>query len=78
MSNVLKKPFGVKEPQSLEKNSQAVFYEKVFETDVQPKLTKIGRGWKIYLLNLIFYTLFGRSILAKYFYVFVVLLDRRS
>ncbi len=42
----LEKPFRVKEPQSLEKDSQAVFYEKVFETDVQPKLTKVGRGWK--------------------------------
>ncbi len=42
----LEKPFGVKEPQSLEKDSRAVFYEKVYETDVQPKLTKVGRGWK--------------------------------
>lgn len=42
----LEKPYGIREPQTLEKECQSAFYEQVFETDVQPKLTKVGRGWK--------------------------------
>lgn len=42
----LEKPYGIREPQTLEKECQSAFYEQVFETDIQPKLTKVGRGWK--------------------------------
>ena len=42
----LEKPYGIKEPQMLEKEHQSAFYDRVFEAGVRPKLTRVGRGWK--------------------------------
>ena len=40
----LPKPFGIKEPQQMEK--EAIFYEHVFFCEERPKLHKVGRTWK--------------------------------
>ena len=47
----LEKPFGVKEPQNLEREENAVYFDRVFRTDAVPILTqydangKKGRKW---------------------------------
>ena len=42
----LTKPFGVHEPQDMEPEDDAVFYEKVYGVEVKPTLKRIGRAWK--------------------------------
>ena len=46
MVQCLEKPFGIREPQNLEREQDAVFYEHIYESDVTPQLKKAGRGWK--------------------------------
>ncbi len=46
MEQCLEKPYGIKEPQNLEREQHAVFYEAVYERDVTPQLKKAGWGWK--------------------------------
>ena len=36
----LQKPFGIKEPQQMEKEDEAVFYEHMLFCDVRPKTTE--------------------------------------
>ena len=42
----LEKPFGVKEPQNLEWEEDAIFIEQVFHTDVMPTLSQIAPNGK--------------------------------
>ena len=43
----LEKPFGVKEPQNLEQEEDAIFFEQVFHTDVVvPTLSQIAPNCK--------------------------------
>ena len=40
-------PFGIRKYQDLEKETDAVFYKKVYSNDnCIPKLQKCGRGWR--------------------------------
>lgn len=41
----LQKPLGINEPQEFEREEDAVFYDKVYDTDLKPKNLKIGRKW---------------------------------
>ena len=49
----LEKPFGIDigSPQDMEREPSAVFYNKVYEADVNPHIIKQGRKWK-YIYNL--------------------------
>ncbi|CAB4023918.1 PREDICTED: uncharacterized protein LOC106141545 [Paramuricea clavata] len=42
----LQKPFGIREPQSLERENDSVYYQNVYEANVTPQLQKVGRCWK--------------------------------
>ena len=43
----LEKPFGIKEPQDMVPEADAIYYDVVYETgDIQPKLVKIKHSWK--------------------------------
>ena len=42
----LEKPNGIKEPQNLERENDAVYYKDIYESNVAPHLTKVGRSWK--------------------------------
>ena len=42
----LEKPFGVKEPQNLEREEDAIFVEQVFHIDVVPTLSQIAPNGK--------------------------------
>ena len=42
----LQKPFGIKMPQQMERDEEAIFYEHVFFCKCRPKLQKFGRCWK--------------------------------
>ena len=41
----LEKPFGINEPQKLEREEDAIFYGRLFRTNVTPQLIKFGRKW---------------------------------
>ena len=40
----LEKPFGINEPQKLEHEEDAIFYGRLFRTNVTPQLIKFGRS----------------------------------
>lgn len=42
----LEKPFGIREPQCLERENDSVYYRDVYQADVTPQLKKVGRCWK--------------------------------
>ena len=42
----LEKPFGVKKPQNLEREEDAIFVEQVFHTDIGPTLSQIAQNDK--------------------------------
>ena len=42
----LEKPLGIGTPQDLEKETDVVFYDRVYQANVQPSLVKVNRGWK--------------------------------
>ena len=42
----LEKPLGIGTPQDLEKETDVVFYDRVYQANVQPSLVKVKRGWK--------------------------------
>ena len=42
----LQKPFGIREPQCLERENDSVYYQDVYQADVTPQLQKVGRCWK--------------------------------
>ena len=42
----LEKPYGIKEPQNLEREHDAVYCKDIYESNVTPHLTKVGRSWK--------------------------------
>ena len=41
----LDKPFGIKEPQTFEREADAILYEMVYKADVEPKNVKVGRKY---------------------------------
>lgn len=42
----LEKPFGITEPQYLERENDSVYYQHVYHAECTPKLEKVGRCWK--------------------------------
>ena len=43
----LAKPYGVREPQEMEPESDAVYYDDVYDNEgIVPKLMKVKRSWK--------------------------------
>ena len=42
----LNNPFGVCVPQEFEREGDAIYYERVYNTTIIPKLEQHGRGWQ--------------------------------
>ena len=51
MVRCLQKPFGVSVPQQLERENDAVYYDKVYKTCIIPEIKKFGRKW-MYTYNM--------------------------